>query len=268
MSQPVFLNAASAARMPDGSRNEWKDFFGDDRIELEYNGWPPLLWLALFKVSDIQWARIVDDEDLDSEGREELAEFGDTRYPYLATSTASALATYASRRQAILDGIGAVHAGVVGEFESLVKSRFPEFVLCRTSGLSDVADAGPLLEKALADFDRFAQGDGSEENIVAKDIAYFSKQGARVPSYQLAGAEEGGDSDAHWPAPDLTPPPPSPPKKKTSRLASELRDWGSAVLVGLPTVAVYFRTASVAWSILCFCALCAAVVLIRVKLWR
>jgi hypothetical protein len=270
MSQPVFLNAAPAARMPDGSKNEWKDFFDDGGVELEYNGWPPLLWLALFKAPDIRWARLVDDEDLDSEGREELAEFGDTRYPYLATSTASALATYASRRQAIQDGIGEAHAGLVKEFESLIESRFPAFVLCRTAGLSDVADAGPALEKALADFDGFVAGDKGEANTIAHDIAYFHELGARAPSYQLAGVEmSGGDAATDWPqdTPAAAPPPPEA-QKKTSRLKSELRDWGSALLVGLPTVAVYFRTASVALSVLCFCVICTGVVLLRVKPWR
>jgi hypothetical protein len=265
MSYPVFLNAASEPRIPDGGRNEWKAFWADDAIELEGNGWPPLLWLALFKVSDMRWARVVDDEDLDSEGREDLQEFGDATYPYLVTSRDSALATLAGRRKVILDGIGEHLAPVLDAFAALIGTDFPRFVLCRTSGMVDIADAGPALEKSLVDFDRLVSED-TQDNSIAAAMADLRKYPADTQRFLLVGVRQGVAS-ADAPLAE-TPVRSQTPDKKTARRSSELLDWISALIVGIPAVVVYLRLHAVFPAVLTFCALVAVVVFVRVKLLR
>jgi hypothetical protein len=279
MSYPVFLNAVSTAAMPDGSKNEWQAFFRDGLVELEANGWPPLLWMALFQVDDIRWARAVDDEDLDSEGRAEPDEFGDATYPYLVTSSASALRVLAARKHPILNVIGKELAPVVDRFEGLLAERFPQFVLCRTAGLVDASDMGPSLEKMLVDFDRLAIGDISE-NRVMEEMQYLLKQQPRAQPVLLVGTEPDTshpvyagmtDDDAYVSAgPGATMAaaarePATPAQKKKRRWKSELLDWGCALVAGPPTALVYVQTGSVIAAVATFCVLCAALVLARIK---
>lgn len=263
MSYPVFLNASSEPRMPDGSKNEWRNFWAADAVELEGAGWPPLLWLALFKVSDIKRARVIDDEDIDSEGREDLKEFGEATYPYLLASRDSALATLASRRQAILDGMGAQAEPVLASFEALLDAEFPRFILCRTSGICDVTDAGPGLEKNLTDFDRLAAGD-LEGNSIVDLMTDILKQRPDTQRFLLAGVRQ--DTVAEDATPPEQPARYQAPEKKTTRRSSEWLDWLSAFIVGIPTAAVYMRERSVMLAILTFCTLVAVVVFVRVKL--
>jgi len=268
MSYPVFLNAAALPRMPDGSKNEWQAFWNDGGVELEAYGWPPLLWMALFKPGDLRRARMVDNEDLDSQGRAELEEeLGEATYPYLVTSIDGALAALAGRRQAILQGIGEKFAPAVDAFALLLKDKFPAYVLCRTGGMVDAADAGPALQRALADFERLAAGAGGE-NSVADEMAALRKQDSRSQMLMLVGTAYQQDAAAPYddaqPAAVETAAPPA--KARAAPRHSEWLDWASALVVGLPAAGVYLRTHSVLLGILTFVGACAVVVLVRVKL--
>jgi hypothetical protein len=272
MSYPIFLNAVALPRMPDGSKNEWQTFWNDGAVELEANGWPPLLWMALFKPGDMRQARMVDNEDVDSEGRAELEEeFGEMTYPYLLTSIDDALATLAGRRPALLRGIGEKFAPAVDAFAALLKEKFPAYVLCRTGGMVDVPSAGPELQRALADFERLAPGTGGE-NSIADEMAKLRKQDSRSQMLMLVGSVHEEDAatlngDALSPAAPATPAAP-PSKAQAAPRNSEWLDWACALVVGLPAVGVYLRTHSVLLGVLTFAGVCAVVVLVRVKLLR
>ncbi len=120
--------------MPDGAANEWQAFWKRRGPELESNATLPLLWCALFSPKDLKWARMVDDEDLDSEGREELLSFGQSVYPYLVTSVEDALTLLTARRASLLKLLGARYEPIIDAFASLISARFSPFVLLRTSG--------------------------------------------------------------------------------------------------------------------------------------
>lgn len=271
MSYPVFLNAAALPRMPDGSKNEWRAFWNDGGIELAANGWPPLLWLALFTPGDMRQARMADDEDADSEGRAELeADFGETTYPYLVASIGDALAALASRRQVILQGIGEKFAPAVDAFAALLKEKFPACVLCRTGGMVDVADAGPALQRALADFERLAAGAGGE-NSIADEMANLRRQDSRSQMLMLVGTaheEDGAAREDGGALPATDAPAPPPARARAAPRNSEWLDWACALVVGLPAVGVYLRTHSVLLGILTFAGICAVVVFARIKLLR
>lgn len=150
MSHPVFLNDAPYDHMPNGSANEWSSFFSKDGQELEANAFFPLLWMALFAVEDLRWARLIDDEDMDSPAREDL-DVGDIRYPYLVTSQEGALARFAQRKPYLQAELGPKYAGVVDAFEELIRLKYAPYILLRTSGLPDPEMQEPGLLSALAD---------------------------------------------------------------------------------------------------------------------
>ncbi|NYE26077.1 hypothetical protein [Pigmentiphaga litoralis] len=199
MSHPVFLNATSNPRMPDGSSREWEAFFLEGGPELEANAFIPLLWLALYTPMDLHWARLIDDEDLDSDAREDMMEYGDTQYPYLVTSLERALATLAQRAPLLVErlrlgtdvgvgtgvgtGVGAEAgadgatgaptdvARIIDNFARHLRLHYGPYVLCRTSGLPDVEEFGPELQKALEDFDALTlAGDAASDNVIVADI--------------------------------------------------------------------------------------------------
>ena len=267
MSHPVFLNDAPQRRMPDGSRNEWKDFWGDGP-ELEANAMLPLFWTALFRDADIAWARIVDDEDLDAESNEELlAEFGDTRYPYLVTSSEEALANLAARRSMFAERLGHDYLPVLDAFSHFVAERYPHFVLLRTSGLPDVEDFEPELRRLLTDLDALQSGAvPAADNAIAVEIAYVHRHRNQDPIAMLTGS--GGD----WPPADLkqalsplaakatratSQESTASSRDKTNSVASRVAGWVPGVVVGIATAGVYIYSRSVTAAAVCFCLICA-----------
>ena len=171
MSHPVFLNATSNPRMPDGSSHEWEAFFLEGGPELEANAHIPILWMALFTPMDLHWARLIDDEDLDSDAREDMMDYGDTQYPYLVTSLERALATLAQRAPLLVARLGPDVAPIVDNFARHLRLHYGPYVLCRTSGLPDVEAFGPELQRALEDFDALTRtGDAASDNVIVADI--------------------------------------------------------------------------------------------------
>jgi len=139
MSHPVFLSSSALPRMPEGSRNEWRGFFGHGG-ELEANAFFPLLWRALFGADDIRHARFIDEYDIDDEAAaadraECLEHFGaEATYPYLVTDKRTALARLASRREAILAAVGERYRPIFDCFAELIAHGFADHLLLRTSG--------------------------------------------------------------------------------------------------------------------------------------
>lgn len=135
MSHPIYLSSSSLPRMPEGSRNEWRSFFGHG-AELEANAFFPLFWRALFSTSDIRYARFIDEYDIDDEAsavdREECIEdFGaDATYPYLVIDKAAAVARLATRREAILGAVGERYRPIYASFEALIAQHFGTTSCC------------------------------------------------------------------------------------------------------------------------------------------
>ncbi|KAF1022092.1 MAG: hypothetical protein GAK29_03259 [Acinetobacter bereziniae] len=63
MSHPVFLTSTTFSHMPIGSQNQWADFYQTAVFELEANAFIPILWLMLFKLDNIYWAKYIDELD-------------------------------------------------------------------------------------------------------------------------------------------------------------------------------------------------------------
>ncbi|WP_420226685.1 hypothetical protein [Pigmentiphaga litoralis] len=120
---------------------------------------------------DLHWARLIDDEDLDSDAREDMMDYGDTQYPYLVTSLERALATLAQRAPLLVARFGTDVAPIVDNFARHLRLHYGPYVLCRTSGLPDVEAFGPELQKALEDFEALTRsGDAASDNVIVADI--------------------------------------------------------------------------------------------------
>ncbi|GGX30062.1 hypothetical protein GCM10007242_40820 [Pigmentiphaga litoralis] len=286
MSHPVFLNATSHPRMPDGSSREWEAFFLEGGPELEANAHIPILWMALFTPMDLHWARLIDDEDLDSDAREDMMEYGDTQYPYLVTSLERALATLGQRAPLLVARLGADVAPIVDNFARHLRLHYGPYVLCRTSGLPDVEEFGPELQKALEDFDTLTRsGDAGPDNAIVADINHT--RGLLRPDRMHLLTGHGHDFTQAEPEPEVTAvelpvdaevaEPARVNRAETARAApvadapaapirsepparreNKLVGWLVAVAVGVPTVLAYQATQSVWIAGILFLLLCAA----------
>lgn len=209
MSHPIFLSSASQPRMPEGSRNEWRDFFGHG-VELEANAFFPLFWRALFGADDIRHARFIDEYDADDEAsaveREEcLEDFGaEAAYPYLAIDRATGITRLAARREAIIGAIGERYRAIYESFETLIAQRFADHIVLRTRGLPDAADAEPWLRACLAEIENLPGGKALEQ--IRSELARHDVD----PVWTLAGT--GYEA---WPSAALRERFPDPRKKRT-----------------------------------------------------
>ena len=214
MSHPIYLSSSSLPRMPEGSRNEWRSFFGHG-AELEANAFFPLFWRALFSTSDIRHARFIDEYDIDDEAsavdREECIEdFGaDATYPYLVIDKAAAVARLATRREAILGAVGERYRPIYASFEALIAQHFGDYLLLRTSGLPDAADAEPWLRADLGDIDGLHDSKALES--LMSDLARHDAD----PVWTLSGLAS--SSDGAWPTPALREHFPDPRQRKARR---------------------------------------------------
>lgn len=200
MSHPVYLSSTTLPRMPEGSRNEWRRFFGDG-AELEANAFFPLFWRALFSADDVRHARFMDAYDVDDEDSavdrlECLDDFGaEAAYPYLVTDRATGLARLATRREPLLGAIGERYRPVYEAFEALIAQRFPDHILLRTQGLPDAAEAEPRLRSSLAELDDLQHGEALPGLL--RDLARHDCD----PIWTLAGISS--SPDGTWPTPAL-----------------------------------------------------------------
>ena len=273
MSHPVFLNNASYDRMPKGSANEWSAFFSEDCQELEANAFFPLLWMALFSVEDLRWARLVDNEDIDSSVREET-EVEDVRYPYLVTSRQKALEHFAQRKPRLQAELGPKYAGVVDAFEELIRSKYSPYILLRTAGLPDPEMQEPGLLAALTEMEEFGQGKPTT-GFVELSLRDVRTQSGRTALYLLTGA---GD-EAVWPSATIVDQFGEQRERNrtsggtqniaaatsSSYKSNPVAEWGAAIVLGLATVGVYLRTHSALLAMLTFVAVTAIVVFVLLK---
>lgn len=292
MSHPVFLSSSALPRMPEGSRNEWRDFFGHGG-ELEANAFFPLFWRALFSEGDIRHARFIDAYDIDDEAcaieREEcLEDFGpDATYPYLVVDKPTALARLESRREKIVAAVGERYRPICESFETLLAQSFADHILLRTSGLPDAADAEQWLRADLAAQEKLGEG-GAPDHFTADLAADLSRYGAD-PVWLLAGI--GASTVGPWPTPELRTlfplpqkkPPrphawqqvepkdraPAPPRKhKSGGWLDSALEWLAAVVAAGAALGTYVFTQSAWLAVLAFLAVAVALGFALVKLNR
>lgn len=220
MSHPVYLSSSKLPRMPEGSRNEWRGFFGHG-AELEANAFFPLFWRALFGEGDIRRARFVeaydvDDEDSAVEREECLEDLGaEAAYPYLVTDRATALSRLAARREAIVAAIGERYRPLYEGFEAWAAQGFDDHILMRTEGLPDAADAEPWLRSELAFIERL-----DDAKALAGLMSDLSRHDTD-PVWQLAGI--GASPHGPWPTPELRALFPNPRQRQARKQASAPR---------------------------------------------
>jgi len=203
--------------MPEGSRNEWRGFFGHG-AELEANAFFPLFWRALFGEDDIRHARFIeayDVDDADSAIEREgcLEDRGpEATYPYLVTDKATALSRLAARREAVVAAIGEHYRPLYEGFEAWIAQGFPDHILLRTEGLPDAADAEPWLRSELSLIDRL--DDAKALVGLMSDLSRHDTD----PVWQLAGI--GASPHGPWPTPALRTLLPDPRQRRPRKQAN------------------------------------------------
>ncbi|MBN8753257.1 MULTISPECIES: hypothetical protein [Variovorax] len=272
MSHPVFLSSSSLPRMPEGSRNEWRGFFGHGG-ELEANAFFPLFWRALFSADDIRHAKFIDEYDIDDEDAtvdraECMDDFGaEATYPYLVTDKRTALARLASRREAIVTAVGERYRPIYDGFTELIAHGFADHLLLRTSGLPDAADSEQWLRASLAAIDGPDAASGEMKQL-AKDLSRHDAN----PVWLLAGTgtTEAGpwptealkslfpQADRKKPRQDPAAPRPAQTPAKPKSWLDPLLEWVGIFVAAGAGLGTYWYTRSVWLTLPAF--LCAAVV--------
>lgn len=265
--------------MPEGSRNEWRDFFDDCGVELEANAFFPLFWRALFGEGDIHHARFIDEHDVDDEDsaierEEQLLDFGaEATYPYLVTDQATARARLAARREQLIATVGERYRPIYTDFEALIATRFAPHILLRTSGLPDAADAQPWLRADLAAVERL------DPKAMLADLAADLSRYDADPIWLLTG--RGTSNDEPWPSPALaalfakSPKQPArerapaplirptestrtpPTQRRAARWLESALEWMGALAAAVAALSAYVFTRSGWLAVLAF--LCVAV---------
>lgn len=214
MSHPVYLSSSSLPRMPEGSRDEWRGFFGPG-AELEANAFFPLFWRALFSAGDIRHARFIDAYDISDEAstidREEcLADFGaEATFPYLVVDKATAVARLTERREAVIGAVGERFRPIYESFEALIAQHFADHILLRTAGLPDAGDAEAWLRADLDDIDHL-----QDSKALASLMADLARHDTD-PIWTLAGLASSGDGT--WPPAKLRERFPDPRQRKARK---------------------------------------------------
>ncbi|MEN8281400.1 hypothetical protein [Acinetobacter gerneri] len=172
MPHRVFLTSCPFDHMPLGHLNQWKVFAEVPRPELEANSFLPILWLMMFKQDHIQWARFIDDFDIDDENvaaerQSCLENFGtESEYPYLITDTASALQLLKQRKAEFLQITGDQYTDIYHEFEIMVEKYYPDHVLLRTLGLPDINQAENWLQNSMIPLEALGTGHSLQKNPI------------------------------------------------------------------------------------------------------
>jgi hypothetical protein len=272
MSHPVYLSSSNLSRMPEGSRNEWRSFFGHGG-ELEANAFFPLFWRALFDEGDIRHARFVEAYDIDDEdGAIErdacLEDFGaEATYPYLVTGKATGVARLAERREAIVAAIGERYRPLYEGFEAWTAQGYTDYILLRTEGLPDAADAESWLRTELGVIDKL-----NDTRALASLMSDLSRHDTD-PVWRLAGI--GASPAGPWPTPALRtlfldpkqrkprkPGTAQPAKARSSKPKGRIDpmlEWLAVALSSGAALGTYAYTRSIWLTLLVF--LCAALAL-------
>jgi hypothetical protein len=251
--------------MPEGSRDEWRGFFGPG-AELEANAFFPLFWRALFSAGDLRHARFIDAYDISDEAstidREEcLADFGaEATFPYLVVDKATAVARLTERREAVIGAVGERFRPIYESFEALIAQHFADHILLRTAGLPDAGDAEAWLRADLDDIDHL-----QDSKALASLMADLARHDTD-PIWTLAGLASSGDGT--WPPAKLRERFPDPRQRKARKPPSTQQagnwldpalEWLGAFVAAGVALGAYYLTSAAWLAVLAF--LCTAVAL-------
>ena len=269
MSMPVFLNSCSYDHMPNGQQNEWYDFYREATLELEANAFFPLFWMLLFNPDHIKHAKYIDDFDIDDAlsqvDREDcFHEFGERRYPYFVVSQQDALKNLKDRKQTFLDLFEQDLSSYYQHFQELIEEYYPDFILLRTNGL-------PLTEHSEQSFRQQLSAYALLGQIHAdQDHDYWQTTKIEMQKYTSLIYFLQGSSDLEG---YRNPPEPLENQNDvvTEPPYKDLADyvyWIFGIIIGLPTVYIWFKTHSWFYAIITFIVLSAIFSFIAIKLTR
>ncbi len=285
MSHRVYLDASPFRRMPNGEAGEWQVFRDHEGGELEAKNGAPLLWWCLFASKDLLRARLIDNEDLGSEGREDLLDSmgdSDLTYPYLVTSQEEALHRLHQRKEQTLAAIGQDHAPVYDAFVQLIDRHLKPFVLLQTSDLPDVEDIEPWLLQITGEMEAFDTG-----APLGPALASMTEEIRRARPADALWMMSGSSFDGIWPPPELAPRRSSTydasdsdgleasaqrrqevSARSWSRRAESLVEWAGGIVAAACGLAAFFYLSSMLAGIIAFLAAALAIGLSLSRLQR
>ena len=268
MSMPVFLDSCPYDHMPNGSLNQWKDFFSPHTFELEANAFFPLFWLLLFQQDNIKLAYYMDDQDIAEESQtyrdEYLKEMGETHYPYFIVSQAHALENLSARKVGFLKIFGNDFAEYYSRFQHIIQENYPQYILLRTNGLDLDKNSEEEFKSELKHYENL-EFEASED-----DLTYWKNIQKNMSRYQdlnyfLQGANHSktdhGYSDHFESSNDLKP----------DYIYKDLPSyvyWIFGIIIAVPTILAWRDTHSNLYAFLTFAIFATIFCTIAIKLTR
>lgn len=256
MSHPVFLTSSTFSHMPQGSQNQWAEFFQSATFELEANAFIPILWFMLFKQENIFWTRYIDDLDINDERNqidleERQEDFGESQYAYLVIDQQQALLNLADRKPLFIETFGAENSYHFEDFKSLIEQHYPEYVLLRTSGLPlDLNDAH-FLTQLLQHIENSAQDHSQQISFIEMqriELARFDDHPYFFYGVNLHDPIHDLNTKEDLSTPDQIDPASSQQPLATSGLAI----WICTAIVAILTIAIWFTTQSALYAVVTF----------------
>lgn len=257
MTHPVFLSSTSFTHMPIGSEQQWLKFFQTATFELEVEAFIPILWFMLFKQENIHWAKYADDLDLQNESDlnntvENLDAFSDEQYPYLIIDQAQALQNLEYNKTLFINIFGQGYLPYFEEFKKLIEKNYPENILMRTSGIPMEPNDADFLVLPLQQLESLQNEpiiDPDFKTFQCNDLAHFED-----PAYFFYGETpqivlESKPKDQIDPFEN--------PESFTSMTTQDMQSsslaiWLCTAIVVLATLAVYFSSHSLLYSVIVF----------------
>ncbi len=265
MSLAVYLSSSNYDHMPNGSLNEWENFYDPTSYELEANAFIPLFWSMLYSKQNIKNARYIDEIDFDNENfqierKQYLEDFGESSYPYFVISQKEALQNLKSRKSGFLQLFGQQYEQDYFDFQNLIALHFPHYILLRTSGLDLDDKAEQNFANTIQHFEELAHVDENSppnhfwEVMIADLNAYQDKPyffyGASIPS------------EIQIQQTDLEP----EPTLQINHAVPNTVMWLLAVIIAILTVAVWWFSQSILYSFITFVISAAVLSFVVIKI--
>ena len=273
MSMPVFLDSCSYDHMPNGSLNEWANFYSANTFELEANAFFPLFWSLLFSQNDIKFTKYIDDYDIEFKqgqlNREEYFEdfeyMAQSSYPYFINSQQQALENLSKRKIGFLKIFGENFSESYSQFQQLIQDNYPQYILLRTNGLLDSDDLSK--ENFISDLKHYEnlEHEANEDdlkywNTIQKDMSRYQDLNYFLQGINHSDAEH--DSFDHLEnSNDLKP----------DYIYKDLPNyiyWIFGIIIAVPTIYVWHITHSNLYAVLTFALFATIFCVIAIKLTK
>lgn len=272
MSMPVFLDSCSYDHMPNGSLNEWANFYHPNTFEFEANAFFPLFWLLLFQQDNIKSAKYIDDYDIEfkqgqlnrEEYFEDFEDMAQSSYPYFINSQQQALENLSKRKTGFLKIFGEHFSESYSQFQDIIQEHYPQYILLRTNGLDLGENSEEEFKSELKHYENLEYEANEDDltywNTIQKDMSRYQDLNYFLQGVNYSKTEYDSSEDFE----DLT-------YSTSDYIYKDLPNyvyWIFGIIIAIPTIYVWRTSHSNLYAFLTFALFAAIFSVIAIKLTK